>query len=41
VTGNLVVANDTGIFVEEAGVITGNQAAGNKIGIDVKVPAAR
>jgi hypothetical protein len=32
----LVVANDTGIFVEEAGVITGNQAAGNKIGIDVK-----
>jgi parallel beta-helix repeat protein len=36
VTGNLVVANDTGIFVEDAGVITGNQAAGNKIGIDVK-----
>ena len=36
VAGNLLVANDTGILVEEAAVITGNQAAGNKIGIDVK-----
>ena len=33
--GNLLVANGIGILVQEAGVLTNNQAAGNKIGIDV------
>src|SRR5262245_58314194 len=36
VSGNLIIANGTGILVQEAGVLTNNQAAGNKIGIDVK-----
>jgi parallel beta-helix repeat protein len=35
VASNLLVGNDTGIFVEEAAIVSGNQASGNKIGIDV------
>jgi parallel beta-helix repeat protein len=35
VTGNVVVANQTGISVQEAAVITGNSVQGNQIGIDV------
>jgi len=34
-SGNLLIANGTGILVQEAGILTNNQAAGNKIGIDV------
>jgi hypothetical protein len=40
VSDNLLVKNGTGIFVEEAAIVTGNQAAGNKIGIDVKGPGS-
>ncbi len=36
VTGNLAVANDnTGISLEGAAVIKGNDASSNKVGIDV------
>ena len=32
----MVVKNGTGIVVEEAGIVIGNQAAGNTVGIEVK-----
>ena len=35
VSNNLVIANGTGISVQEAAVITGNEVSGNKIGIDL------
>ena len=37
--GNLLVANGIGILVQEAGILTNNQAAGNKIGIRVACPS--